>query len=70
MKKSDRNVVAIGLALLIALTVLFLLRVFGVGIPWIWVFSPAWIPLVILLVWIEIGILRTMIYGERYNRRR
>lgn len=34
-----------GTPALILFLVLFVLRIAGYGIPWVWVFSPLWIPL-------------------------
>ncbi len=58
--------------LLVALIVLFLLKVFDVGIPWLWVLSPVWIPAVCVMIWIIAWILIATIkdFIEQRKRRK
>lgn len=72
MKNGRKYGVGLIELMLIALTVLFLLKIFGAGIPWIWVLSPVWIPIVALLVWITAWILISSFkeWEEKRKRRK
>ena len=56
--------------ILVAFTVLFLLKVFGVNIPWMWVLSPIWVPALFVMVWLTTWIVWLEIKGIIEKRKR
>ena len=48
--------------------VLFILKICGVKIPWIWVFSPGWIPILAVIIWN--GVWQVILYARQINEKR